>query len=428
MIEYKEYKGLKYIEITDPKWIENNLHSCNHKKVCIFMYKDTELSSHDKDVIEKHKSPNKWQTTFKRSDAFHMVLKNDFPDCEILYYNSYCMHSNLKKLNQYISENVKIPESISIEITTARTNSPARITATTIKNGKIQKVSKPIDKSIHLFEAVEKHIPYFVKNCPKPQEDISLKCSKTLADIMKTATHSAVRDLAEWKKKAESRYKAGFYLGELNISGRLLLNSHIENLTVKRKKTNLILANITLKDGHEIIEDDKGCDINIKQVQLPEAVKASLKGRILSDIIEADWAKNIVIKTVREDNEKRKKNNITLSLRGSCEIQDFNVPEGQELSDENAEELILSLINQPGSPNNWETWKSVDAALIPVLNSLTAQELCNFLANLRKEQTISLEKYGHPDWTAKFSGNHIVLDKSPSVDMANFYRDYKLRK
>lgn len=428
MLEYKEYKGLKYIEITDPKWIENNLNFCKHKKVCIFMYKDTELSSHDKDVIEKHKSPNKWQTTFKSSDIFHMVNKTDFPECEILYYNSYYMHSNLKKLNQYISENVKIPESISIEITTARTNSPPKITATTIKNGKIQKVSKPIDKSIHLFEAVEKHIPYFVKNCPKPQEDISLKCSKTLMAIMKTATHSAVRDLAEWKNKAESRYKAGFYLGELNISGRLLLNCQIENLTVRRNETNLILAKITLKDGHEIIEDDKGCDINIREVQLPEAVKASLRGRILSDIIAADWTSSVVIKTVREDNEKRKKNNITLSLRGSCEIQDFNVPEGQDLSDEDAEELILSLINQPGSPNNWETWKSMDAALMPVLNSLTAQELCNFLANLRKEQNISLAKYGHPDWTAKFSGNHIVLDKSPSVDMADFYRDYKLRK
>jgi hypothetical protein len=319
-----------------------------------------------------------------------MYAHHDFTDADI---------------DAWAKANLPIPDGIDLTFSMSQSRGAVYASAATVRKGRLVHVKRRLDGGKPFGDALAEHIPYFVRNCPKPTGDLAeFTCGAHAAAILASLpTPSAVAVVEEWLERHRQAPPAG--VASITLGTEFMPGTGVNRMVLDMfPGTNAVSATIDIAGGHSIVEDDTGLEIRLNAV-LPDTVADALKGRSLADVLELGWAGDVRIRLVRE----RKTGVSGTSLRGEVESVSLALPRMPTQTVEQAETEIRAM-----TTGERPRWTLVEATALPILRQLTRPDLATVMTRLIVEHQIDLAPYGQPGWVLRGRGLEIVVEECPS--------------
>lgn len=331
----------------------------------------------------------------------------DFPGRKVAYY-AHSFHDF--DVGRWYAEYGDGPDNIDIDFEYVPYKRKLAVVATTFRNGGATKVRKNIPTDKSFLDAIGPIVQYFSRNCPKVDQNHvqTAMGGSHLNTILRNLNAIGTGLLKGWMENTQdlpSSEGAGAWeetgRRRQTITQDMLAPGHdIDSLDlIRREGSSKVLADMKFAKGNSLVDDQQGTTITLKAI-LPESTLVALKGRPLSDLINASWARDLVIRTARSDNEK-------IIVRASSDIVKIALS-GDTMPHQEVEKRLRSLLE--GEMNYL---KHVDEDAMPILQSLSPEALLGVLSVLKGAQNADLSIHGRPGWILRRGMRGIEVIKRP---------------
>lgn len=361
--------------------------------------------------VEACLATNPEDTNFvSRSIPFRPLAHDAIPGREIMY-NRHDFNSD--NITAWALQNLDIPPELDLKFELEPYRGNLHVIATTMKRGVLAEVRRKINTEILLEEALAEHIPYFLKSCRRPTGPTSeFTIGSHCATVLKRLSDHGVQELERWLDDERRRTHGK---STLIIPRQMFADHTIDSVRLTMAdNSNAIQSEMTFEGGHSLKDDDTGVEVTVK-AQIPDTMRSTLRRRSLGDLIGADWASHLEIRTVRDANGDEG----TLTLRAFGDAVPFEMPEGIPWTDEQIDDIL----RQAGE-SEYQTMTTVQEAARPVLRKLDRKQLALVLVLLRMRGNVDLTPFGQEGWVVNRRGREIVLETCPTVEYAQFLREY----
>lgn len=333
---------------------------------------------------------------------FVPFAKDEMPG-RVVMYNRHAF--NEQNINEWARNNLTIPEEIDLTFEYNAYKNTMHVSATTGRNGGIVKVRKKLDTEVPLQEALDRHIPYFLRNCQRPVEGMAeFTCSPHVAAIVANLSKAGADQLSAWIQR--HRTEDPSKIQALALPKQVVNDETINGIVLtKDTQSNIVRSEIKIVDGHRIKDDATGAEVTLKTI-LPDTVRSTLRGRSLGDVLGADWARSLKIRTVREPDVAS--NSFTMRVHGDA--VPLIIPEPREWTDEEAIAII-----HDGGQGEWARWQEVQASAVPILRSLNLQQLATVITMISVQDRFDLGQFGHEGWQLRRRGAEIIVETCPAI-------------
>lgn len=301
------------------------------------------------------------------------------------------------------------------------------VIARTLKKGKLTNVRASIDSGSLFVPAVNKILEKLRKTAPAPVVDLladplpDYTCGEHVSRLMCMLDATAHQMIEKWMANdLEQRNKTNqsnsyHYQGtSVTIPGSFLIGAKIDKMKLMTThKSNAIHAELTLRGDHIIIDDETGTTVALN-AQLPEAIVTAMRKRSLGDIIDADWAKPMTVRTAPNQIVGK------IHFRAFSENVPFKLGDPVKVDDTEVERRInRAFVNGQKHPDgsHLPIWNEIETSLIPVLKNMDRRDLAIALARLEMFNQENLEEYGLTGWVIKSQGKRISILEQPAVSI-----------
>lgn len=346
-----------------------------------------------------------------------------FPGARVTYYSDAFDDFDIDTWARTV---VDVPDSIDVTFTYDHYKGRLHVTARTMRKGAVARIRKRVGNEVPFAEAVEPILSYFVRNCPKAPEGEESRptCAAYLNELLKrlngigaeTVRRWMARPLLEPRDENRPQWRSNEARRRtLRITKSMMTEgSRIDSFElIRTERTNAIMCNVTLEGGHTIADDDQGITISIVAT-LPDTILSTLKGRHVSDVADADWARRMTIRTARHDGR-------TLVMRAFCEREPFVIPDIQE-DPADVERRLRKLVEG----KDVMLWIDEDAK--PILKTLTPGALLSALSTLQENQRVDLSEHGAPGWILRRGHWGIEVEARPLGELREVIYEVLNRK
>lgn len=342
-----------------------------------------------------------------RHIAFKPIADDEMPDRVIMYSSR---EFDSESITAWAHANLEIPDTLDLKFDYDAYKHSLHVVASTLRNGSVVKIRKRLDTTVRMAEALAEHMPFLLAKCTRPDGPTAeFTCSAYTAGIIATLTRAGADQLEAWLER--HRHNKTHNTPDLALPGPVFQGGLVSKMTlIKSETSNIVRSTVKLTGGHTLEDDATGVEIRI-EATLPETLRQRLRGRPLSDLIDAEWARTMRIRTVREKGERDGQ----ISLRAFGENVELAVPKAPEWTDEEAGAHIRA-----AGEGDYPDWQSVQESAIPILRRLTPQQLASVVSLLTVGNHIDLAQFGQPGWVLRGRGPEIVIESCPSVPYADF--------
>lgn len=333
-----------------------------------------------------------------------------FPESRCAYYRD---GFDSFDLGAWVPNVADIPATIELRFTFDLRKERMAVEARTLRKGAATWVRRKIESGRPFLEALSPILAYFERNCPRvPEEHVQrptwgCHVAQMLSDLDGTGSDMIERWLslpvAEHRDEIRGGWQEDNPKRTMKVPEGLLPRGIKEMLLNRILKTTGVLSEVKLEGGHRIVDDIQGSTVTLKAV-LPEAVVNSLKGRTLSDLIEARWARGMTIRTARIEGD-------SVVLRTFSEQHEASLPKGNE--DPTEVERRLRLLME--TDDRRMTYVNEDAK--PILRMLKPRDLLSAMNTLMTDGRVDLQSYGHAGWILKTGYTGIEIETCPVGSM-----------
>ena len=304
----------------------------------------------------------------------------------------------------WMKEVVDVPKDIDITLDHNLWKRRLHVIAKTIRKGVEADVRRKVDGRLPFAQAIEEHVRFFRRNCPKPSEGSvsGAACGAHLNAMLFGLTAIGSTLVEGWRRQVADRKP-----GDVAIPWAMIAEDcDLVMLTLRcSSKSATALVKATLKGGHTVEDDEQGTTIVLKQA-LPAAVLGALPGRKVGDVLDAPWLSELVIRTARPSQDGK-----TTIVRTAVEWEPMRVPGGRQQDDL---EIIEAISRMVGPGKRIET---CDEAALPTLSRLDPERLLITLSMMLDTRRMRLDDVGLPDWTLVLNGTTIQVERCPRTDI-----------
>lgn len=324
----------------------------------------------------------------------------------------------------WVRTQLEVPAELDVVFERERFGSrPPAVVARTIKKGKLANVRVPIQPGTPFIENVTAILEKLRRTARAPAVDMfaapmpDYTCGAHVAELVRTLDSIGVDMVKRWLQRdleLRGNTKSGHrYDGsQITIPGAFLIGAKVMKVVLTTtRKSNAVHATVTMRGQHTLEDDETGSTVKLR-AQLPDAIVAAMRKRSVGDVIDADWARPLTIRTM-PTNE-----NGEIAFRAFSDNVPFALGEPVPVSDDEIETRLRRAFvdGRPGPDDTrFPLWDEVDTALVPVLQGLDRHDLSVVVAKLELYNQITLDEYGLEGWTIRSQGPRIATEKQPPV-------------
>lgn len=324
-------------------------------------------------------------------------------------------------VGRWAKNRLEVPESIDLTFDFQPDNARLYAVARTIRNGRETMVKRKVETNVPFRDAMKPILGYFERNCPRPGDGQveAVTCGGHLNGILAGLSAHGWKRTSEWiemvRVQRDLEHIAPYFLTSLDLPR----TPGIERLELRPAgDSNAIHARVTLKGGHQMIDDGQGTTITLRS-ELPETIVMALRGKQLSNLVDIPWASELVIRTAKivpYDDKTRARAHIALRAGSKGQALDLGPQPAHDMA---ATHEWLSGKVFSAEP----TWGRFDESLRPVFEAMSATTLATVLALLNDtDDGVSLEPHGFPGWTVGKASNKIRLVWGPDSPLDDLVR------
>jgi len=309
----------------------------------------------------------------------------------------------------WFDEIIPPPENCSIEIKTSTNRLDLRVIATTIRNNRLQKVTRRLEADKDPIPQIEKAYKYFANNCPSPPQNAGKEyaISTVGQSVLNSCKADAITKVSDWLEKiknADGGQNNGYW-NDVVIDKTMTESNSVESIRFfKITGIKQVFVDINLKGDHSYKEDETGATVAINIVPAETIIKGA-KGQKLSTFLGIPGAEQSVVKTAAlKENDDKIFPKKWFHLRCSTSNETLKIPEKKEDTIDDVYRDLEDLIGPKGY------FTMIESVLENHINAIEPRSLRTFLSNLKTSYSVNLEDFGGPDVTVKNHHGIIKID------------------
>lgn len=346
----------------------------------------------------------------------------EFPNNQVAYAREQFRSSEVERwIGEWARTQVEIPDNIDVEFQYCGYKGKMHVIATTMKDGALTKVSRKISDKVPFKEAVAPILAYFSRNCPRIREGMQADfvCGSHINAILEEAAPPGLDFLRNAIADAKAQGKR---MRVVKLPETLMREDGIvTSLRLQMAETGTrVHAEIDLRGGHHIAEDAQGLTVTLNIV-VTDTILASLKGRSLGDLIDAEWARGMQIRNAKVEKESNFSNSSPnkerLILRTSYEKEPVRIPVKKAMTEAEIRRGLQRLVG---------TLPDIQESAMLILRRMRPIDVLTVLSLVMVQERVLLRDFGQDEWILTRMGGRIRVDNCPSLSFKNVLKELDL--